>query len=118
MAGQQQQAEEEEQAEEEAAAVAESTTKVTRTFHAEICPADDLTDEPKRRWEVGVGRKKAFAFSFLVGRTIDCRRRVVLVWPKMSDERQAEYQSSLHLIFSFIFIFICHSLTSTRPLVQ
>lgn len=68
MAGQQQ-AEEEE----EAAAVAESTTKVTRTFHAEICPADDLNHEPKRRWEVGVGRKEAFAFSFLVGRTIDCR---------------------------------------------
>lgn len=104
MAGQQQQAEEEEEA-----AVAESTTKVTRTFHAESCPADDLTDEPKRRWEVGGGRKEAFAFSFLVGRTIDCRRRVVLVCLKMSDERQTEYQSSLHLIFSFIFIFICHS---------
>lgn len=75
MAGQQQAKEEEEEQVEEAAAVAESMTKVTRTFHAEICPADDLTDEPKRRWWlVGVGRKEAFAFSFLVGRTIDCRR--------------------------------------------
>lgn len=46
MAGQQQ-AEDEEEEEEEA--VAESTTKVRKTFYAEICPADDLTDEPKRR---------------------------------------------------------------------
>lgn len=69
MAGQQQ-AEDDEEEEEEA--VAESTTKVRRTFHAEICPADDLSDEPKRRWVDG--RKEAFAFSFLVGRTIDCRQ--------------------------------------------
>lgn len=45
MAGQQQ-AEDEEEEEE---AVAESTTKVRKTFYAEICPADDLTDEPKIR---------------------------------------------------------------------
>lgn len=58
MAGQQQQAEEEEEEQaKEAAAVAESTTKVTRTFHAEICPADDLNDEPKRRWWEVEGRK-------------------------------------------------------------
>lgn len=44
MAGQQQ-AEDDEEEE----AVAESTTKVRRTFHAEICPADDPTDEPKTR---------------------------------------------------------------------
>lgn len=64
MAGQQQQAaeEEEEQAEEEAAVVAESTTKVTRTFHAEICPADDLTDEPKRRWELEGRKHSLLAF--------------------------------------------------------
>lgn len=54
MAGQQQAKEEEEEEQvEEAAAVAESMTKVTRTFHAEICPADDLTDEPKRSWWLG-----------------------------------------------------------------